>query len=54
MPGNIPFRRRWLYAKLEQPPRNGSPTNRRPRSAAVPASPRSHEEEVEPASVVVQ
>lgn len=41
-------------ATSPQPPRNGSPTNRRPRSAAVPASPRSHEEEVEPASVVVQ
>ncbi|XP_020607352.1 glutamine-rich protein 2-like isoform X2 [Orbicella faveolata] len=41
-------------ATSPQPPRNGSATSRRPRSAAVPASPRSHEEEVEPASVVVQ
>lgn len=41
-------------ATSPQPPRNGSPTNRRPRSAAVPSSPRNREEEVEPASVAVQ
>lgn len=41
-------------ATSPQPPRNGSPTNRRPRSAAVPSSPRNLEEEAEPASVVVQ
>lgn len=41
-------------ATSPQPPRNGSPTNRRPRSAAIPSSPRNHEEEAEPASVVVQ
>lgn len=41
-------------ATSPQPPRNGSPTNRRPRSAAVPSSPRNLEEEAEPASVIVQ
>ena len=41
-------------ATSPQPPRNGSPTNRRPRSAAVPSSPRNLEEEAEPASVVDQ
>ncbi|XP_068674886.1 glutamine-rich protein 2-like isoform X2 [Montipora foliosa] len=40
-------------AASAQPPRNGSPTNR-PRSAAVPSSVRNQEEEIEPASVVVQ
>lgn len=41
-------------ASSPQPPRNGSPISRRPRSAAVPTSPRNQEEEVEPARVVVQ
>lgn len=41
-------------ASSPQPPRNGSPINRRPRSAAVPTSPRNQEEEVEPARIVVQ
>nr|XP_058972175.1 glutamine-rich protein 2-like isoform X4 [Pocillopora verrucosa] len=41
-------------ASSPQPPRNGSPITRRPRSAAVPTSPRNQkEEEVEPARVVV-
>ena len=41
-------------ASSPQPPRNGSPITRRPRSAAVPTSPGNQkEEEVEPARVVV-